>query len=328
MSKLLKKIEKRIQQNKEAAWYENNLLLLKIRDEGLYKKKYGTYQKYLEDRWGFGRERGFRLIRAAEFMQIAVKNQSQNVAEKDKFGNISEVILPTNEWQIRPLIEKLKHNGERLFVWAEVVGTGEKINAELVQTKVDEFLESGEIVPDIEYTEEEIIFGKKTHVSHNSGINEWYTPEQFIEAAKKVMGNIDCDPASSVVANKIVKAEKFFTEEENGLIQEWGYNVWLNPPYAQPLIGAFVDTLVEKIKSGEVNQACVLVNNATETKWFQSLLIVSSVVCFVASRIRFLDPEGKPGAPLQGQAILYIGELSKEFSIEFKTFGTVLFNGI
>ncbi len=68
-------------------------------------------------------------------MQIAVKNQPENVAKKDKFGYIPEVILPKNEGQCRPLIDKLKHNGERIKVWAEVVGTGEKINAELVQTK-------------------------------------------------------------------------------------------------------------------------------------------------------------------------------------------------
>jgi len=41
MSKLLVKIEKRIQANKEAAWYENNLLLLKIRDGGFIKKSMG-----------------------------------------------------------------------------------------------------------------------------------------------------------------------------------------------------------------------------------------------------------------------------------------------
>jgi len=99
-------------------------------------------------------------MRSAEFMQIAVKNQAKNANEKDKNVRIENAILPKSEWQVRPLIEKLNHNGERLKVWANVVETGEKINAELVQTKVDEFLESGEVVPDIEYIEEEIIVGK------------------------------------------------------------------------------------------------------------------------------------------------------------------------
>ena len=48
----LKKLEKKIENNAKAAWYENNLILLKIRNEKLYKKKYGTFEKYLEERWG------------------------------------------------------------------------------------------------------------------------------------------------------------------------------------------------------------------------------------------------------------------------------------
>jgi hypothetical protein len=64
-------------------------------------------------------------------MQIAEKIIPENVAKNTFFGNIPEVILPKNEGQCRPLLEKLKHNGERIKVWCEVVGTGEKINAEL-----------------------------------------------------------------------------------------------------------------------------------------------------------------------------------------------------
>ncbi|MBF0260089.1 MAG: hypothetical protein HQK62_14895 [Desulfamplus sp.] len=54
---------------------------------------------------------------------------SQKVSQNGELGHFSEPILPKNERQIRPLLEKLKHNGERIKVWCEVVGTGEKITA-------------------------------------------------------------------------------------------------------------------------------------------------------------------------------------------------------
>jgi len=164
--------------------------------------------------------------------------------------------------------------------------------------------------------------GKRTaHVSHNSGENEWYTPPKFIEAARKVMGGIDLDPASSEIANKNVKADKYFTKDDDGLNQKWGGNVWLNPPYAQPLMSQFAGKVVSSHK--DITQAIVLVNNATETLWFQSMARVCSAVCFPSSRIRFLKPEGEQGSPLQGQAILYFGGNVDKFTNTFSEFGMV-----
>lgn len=156
---------------------------------------------------------------------------------------------------------------------------------------------------------EETIKPKNVHVSNNSGNNEWYTPIRFLEIARKVMGSIDTDPASSEIANKNVKAKTFYTQETNGLEQDWVGNVWMNPPYAQPLIQQFADKLIAEIDNGNTKQAMVLVNNATETKWFNTLSKKASGIWFVPSRIKFIDVTGKPsGAPLQGQAMLYFGD--------------------
>ena len=164
---------------------------------------------------------------------------------------------------------------------------------------------------------------KSAHVSNNSGENEWYTPPQYIEAALAVMGSIDLDPASCELANRTVKATNFFTKEDDGLNHAWLGNVWLNPPYAQPLIGQFAEKITAEVELGNAKQACVLVNNATETAWFQRMMERASAVCFPASRIRFIDKEGKPGAPLQGQAVLYFGTSSERFTKEFSQLGIV-----
>lgn len=166
----------------------------------------------------------------------------------------------------------------------------------------------------------------KAHVSHNSGENEWYTPAQYIEAARQVMGGIDLDPASSDLANRTVGADAYYTKEESGLDKPWGGRVWMNPPYAQPLISRFTEKLTASCESGDVSQAIVLVNNATDTAWFQLMARVSSAICFPKSRIKFLDQEGRPGAPLQGQAILYMGSNKSGFVSSFQQFGFVLAN--
>ena len=172
-----------------------------------------------------------------------------------------------------------------------------------------------------ELTSKGILELANVHVSNNSGESEWYTPSVYIEAARDVMGSIDVDPASSDKANKTVGASVYYTAETDGLDKDWNGNVWLNPPYAQPLIEMFCAALADKYDSGEVKQACVLVNNATETTWGQRLLRSCSAVCFPKGRIRFLDSDGNPGAPLQGQAILYFGDNADRFVYVFGTFG-------
>jgi len=162
---------------------------------------------------------------------------------------------------------------------------------------------------------------KTAHVSNNSGVEEWYTPSELIEAARAVMGSIDLDPASSVAAQQTVQAGQFFTLEDNGLLQDWHGTVWMNPPYTSGLIGKFTEKLAAHVVAGDVIEAIVLVNNATETAWFQSLVSVCSALCFPASRVKFLAPDGEKGSPLQGQAILYAGEYPDKFQDAFKPFG-------
>jgi len=163
------------------------------------------------------------------------------------------------------------------------------------------------------------------HVTHNTGENEWYTPPGIIDAARAAMGGIDCDPASCEFANRTVKADVFYTKEDDGLLQPWSERVWINPPYAQPLISQFAVALVSKVKTGEVKAACVLVNNATETEFFQHMLSVAYAVCFPKGRIQFLDTDGEAtGSPLQGQAILYFGDDLDSFAQAFEKFGPIL----
>ena len=76
----------------------------------------------------------------------------------------------------------------------------------------------------------------------------------------------------------------------------------------------FADAVTDKFHSGEIEQACILVNNATETQWFQRMMSAATAVCFPKGRVKFIDQDGNPGgAPLQGQAIIYMGDRVDEF---------------
>ncbi len=71
-------------------------------------------------------------------------------------------------------------------------------------------------------------------------------------------------------------------------------------------------------------QAVLLVNNATDTDWFQALLR-RYPVCFIDGRVKFyrLDIQKEPSAR-QGQAFFYAGPNVDRFQEVFGQFGVVM----
>ena len=232
-------------------------------------------------------------------------------------------VLSKNDNTFGSIKESPKHNTRQEIASDLGWSTGKVAQAEVVKKESPETWEkvkSGEATVGAAYTEV-----KKPHVANNSGENEWYTPPKFTEAARRVMGGIDLDPASNELANKFVGADAFYTKEDDGLTKPWRGRVWLNPPYAQPLISEFAAAVVEKHEKGEFEQAIVLVNNATDTKWLQSMMRVCDAMCFLEGRVRYLDKTGDPkNSPIQGQVVLYFGNATSFFFEEFSSFGVVV----
>jgi hypothetical protein len=76
---------------------------------------------------------------------------------------------------------------------------------------------------------------KNPPVTLNTGEIEWYTPPEYLERVRAVLGCIDLDPASSKVAQKTVKANRYFTKVEDALNREWHGRIYMNPPYDRNL---------------------------------------------------------------------------------------------
>ena len=165
-------------------------------------------------------------------------------------------------------------------------------------------------------------FGGGSVVSLYTGEDEWYTPSEYVESVRSVLGSIDLDPASSEQANEIVRAEKYFTKDDDGLVQDWSGNVFLNPPYKQPLVAQFTAKLIESHESGDVNAAVLLTNNSTDTKWWQHAAMASTAACFTAGRIKFYRDK-EYDAPTNGQVFLFFGRGSNSFVREFEQYGWI-----
>ena len=333
--------------------------LLEIRDRRLYRNKgYSRFEDYCREQWGWGKQYAYRQIEAAKTIEI-IGRKSPIGDELPKIESQVRELIPlvkTDEQEAINTWRELKErHGDNIT--AEIIHNAvtEKLKPEASTEQFPSPNEDNECGCwnckhsetdgsdydrswcaargrtfgnegysfDCEYweSEDDAQPEPKPHVSYNSGNNEWYTPPKYIDAASEVMGAIDLDPASSHKANETVGAIKYYTAEDDGLKQEWAGRVFMNPPYATELITKFCEKMARQYADGKVIEAIILVNNATETNWFNTLIEHASAVVFPRSRIRFLVPEGKPGAPLQGQAIIYLGCNACSFLHVFRRFG-------
>lgn len=164
--------------------------------------------------------------------------------------------------------------------------------------------------------------------------NEWYTRPKYIEAARLVMGSIELDPASCAIANEIIKAERYYTKEQNGLLQEWrARSLWLNPPYGRSAkmqgchlstIKLFVDKCLDAYQSGDVLQAIILATTEVNAKWFYPLW--DYPLCIPNHRVNFLVPEQQKNKYSQmfGTCFVYLGPNEEKFAEVFSQFGRIV----
>jgi len=175
----------------------------------------------------------------------------------------------------------------------------------------------------------------------SSASNEWGTPSIYVEAARLVMGGIDLDPASCEKANRTVQAIRYFTEAQNGLAHSWRTatgtpsRVWCNPPYGthrnKSNQGIWIRRLIHDYEAGDIAQAIILSNAATDTRWFHQLFAYP--ICFTEGRINYFSlthhtdtamsrPEKSQNT--HGSAFTYLGTRQSQFIDVFSQFGTII----
>jgi hypothetical protein len=128
------------------------------------------------------------------------------------------------------------------------------------------------------------------NINADSGCDEYFTPGEIVEAARRVMGEIDLDPASSVLANKRIKAVRIWTISDDGLKQQWLGRVWLNHPFGKSTNKPWILKLAEEYRAGRTQEAICISFASTSEKWFSPLL--EQPQCFFWKRTNYFLPDG------------------------------------
>lgn len=129
--------------------------------------------------------------------------------------------------------------------------------------------------------------------------DEWYTPRDFFRQLNSDLGPFDLDPCATE-ENHV--APKFFTIENDGLLEKWEGKVFVNPPYSR------VSEWVERCWRASLNggEGCVVVALLpvrTDTKWFHQFVYGQSEIRFVKGRLKF--GRSKNNAPFPSMIVIW-----------------------
>lgn len=132
----------------------------------------------------------------------------------------------------------------------------------------------------------------------SSATDLWATPQKFFDELDLEF-HFTLDPCATI---DNAKCEKFFTKEDDGLLQNWGgENVFCNPPYGRE-IGKWVKKAYEESKKDET-LVVMLLPARTDTKWFHEWIYGKAEIRFLKGRLKFGD--AKNSAPFPSMVVIY-----------------------
>jgi len=140
------------------------------------------------------------------------------------------------------------------------------------------------------------------NVHFSSEDQTWTTPQEFYDKLNEEF-NFSLEPCCS---KESAKCEKFFTEEDDGLKQDWSNDVvFMNPPY-----GREIPQWIEKAHNEYLKGATVvcLIPSRTDTRywhnWIFPLYYENKIeIRFLKGRLKFGN--AKTSAPFPSVVIVY-----------------------
>ena len=133
------------------------------------------------------------------------------------------------------------------------------------------------------------------NVHFSSKTDLWYTPQDFFKKYDDVF-KFETDVCAT---DDNAKCAKYYTEEMDGLSQEWRGVCWMNPPYGRT-IGKWMKKAYESSLSGTT--VVCLVPARTDTNWWHDYAMKGDIE-FIRGRLKFGG--SKNSAPFPSAVVVF-----------------------
>ena len=132
-------------------------------------------------------------------------------------------------------------------------------------------------------------------VHFSSKTDLWYTPQDFFKKYDDVY-KFETDVCAT---DDNAKCAKYYTEEMDGLSQEWRGVCWMNPPY-----GRTISKWMKKAYESSLTGATVvcLVPARTDTNWWHNYAMKGDIE-FIRGRLKFGG--SKNSAPFPSAVVVF-----------------------
>lgn len=138
-----------------------------------------------------------------------------------------------------------------------------------------------------------------TSAMFSSKTCDWATPQDFFDKLNAEF-RFTLDPCAD---DSNHKCDKYFTKEQDGLLQDWGGEVvFCNPPYGRE-IPLWVKKCFEQVYCGNCPCAVMLIPARTDTRWFHEYIYHKAEVRFVRGRLKFGDSQNS--APFPSMVVVF-----------------------
>lgn len=132
-------------------------------------------------------------------------------------------------------------------------------------------------------------------VHFSSKTDMWATPQAFFDKYDEKF-NFELDVCANA---ENAKCKHYFTEEEDGLAQEWTGVCWMNPPYGREIIHWMKKAYESSLEGATI--VC-LVPARTDTKWWHEYAMKGQIE-FIRGRLKFGD--AKNSAPFPSAVVVF-----------------------